>query len=235
MTATLGGDGTLVRRLEPVDWLLIGTLLPICLYGIAMSARCGLRAPLLQLPFTVASAPSASAYPTVRRVLAPAAGETDGLAAGDHVVRLGHDDLHGLSAAAFIRRSAAAASSGPLPFTIERQGTRFERVVKLVPMPPWWGTLPFVISLVAIALLLLVRAVRWHLARRFFVASLLVAMYATPYYVNPILAPNAMMLMAVLVRPLAYGLTLWNALDFVPGTRLRAWERALPWIVVLLA
>jgi class 3 adenylate cyclase len=225
-----------VRRLEPVDWLLIGTLLPICLYGVVMTVGCGLRSPLAQLPFTVSSAPSSEAYPVVRRVLTTATGDPPGLAAGDRVVRLGPDDLRGLSAAAFIRRSAAAAAgSRSLPFTIDRQGTRFERVVELVPMPPWWGTLPFVISLVGIALLLLVRAVHWHLARRFYAASLLVAIYATPYFVNPILAPDWMMIMAVLVRPLAYGLTLWNVQDFVPGARPRPWERALPWTIMLLA
>jgi hypothetical protein len=79
--------------------------------------------------------------------------------------------------------------------------------------------LPFIVSSVGIALLLLVRAAHWHLARRCYVASLLVAFCSTPYFSVPT-APRANLIRLVLVFPLAFGLSLWSLNEFLPGLRL---------------
>ena len=78
------------------------------------------------------------------------------------------------------------------------------------------------------------RAAHWHLARRYYVASLLLAFCHTPYFSVPT-APRADIISHVLVLPLAFGLLLWNLNEFLPGLRL--WgpgQRAVAWALALL-
>lgn len=227
-----------MRRLAAVDWLLIGTLLPISLFGVVMTVLYGVRHPSLGLPLVVSSAPSDESYPVVRSFNASPGFETDSLAVGDRLLRLKEIDLRGLSAAGFILRLPEVewTTDRSLPLTIERDGVRAEVRVPLLPFVPWWVPLPFVLSLAAIALLLLVRGAHWYLARRFYVASLLFAIFATPYFGNPFAAPRLMITLWVVVVPLAYGLTIWNALESpASALSLRPWQRVVPLALTLLA
>ena len=91
-----------------------------------------------------------------------------------------------------------------------------------------------IVGIVGTALLLLVRAAHWHLARRNCVVSLLWVFCNTPYFSVPI-APRCDIISHVLVQPLAFGLLLWNLSEFLPGVRL--WgrgQRAVAWALVLL-
>jgi class 3 adenylate cyclase len=225
------------HRLAAADWLLLGTLLPVCVFGIVMTVVHGVRGDFVVAPFWVSSAPDAQSYPIVRQVLSPS-GEGSTLAAGDHLRRLEGSDLNGVSSAGFALRRSQAAQAGArsLLLTIERGSVRSDVRVPLVPgfaFPgtPWWATLPFVVGSVGTALLLLVRAAHWHLARRNYVASLLVAAWATPYFVESSAAP----IVRVLGAAVACGLTLWNVNEFLPGLGL--WgpgQRALAWALALL-
>jgi len=83
-------------------------------------------------------------------------------------------------------------------------------------------------------LLLLLRAAHWHLARRYYVASLLLASFTTPWLMAPV-SPWGEVISDVLVWPLAFGLLLWNLNEFLPGLRL--WgpgQRTVAWALVLL-
>jgi len=124
-----------VRRLAAVDWLLLGTLLPLCLFGVAMSVVHGVRGDFLCLPFVVSSAPDTQSYPIVRRILSPLNAEAGSLAVGDRVLRLEGDDLRGVSTARFTLRWSAAALTArtSLLFTIERASVRSDVRVPLVP------------------------------------------------------------------------------------------------------
>ena len=51
-----------MRRLQAADWLLIGTLLPICLFGVVMTVVHGVRGDFVRLPFGVFAAPDGQ-YP----------------------------------------------------------------------------------------------------------------------------------------------------------------------------
>jgi hypothetical protein len=102
-----------------------------------------------------------------------------------------------VSFAGFVLRWSQAAQAGArsLLLTIERGNVRSDVRVPLVPgFGPlgiiWWAPLPFIVGMVGTALLLLVRAAHWHLARRHYVASLLVAFCATPYFAAPDRAPG---------------------------------------------
>lgn len=76
-----------MRRLAAIDWLLIGTLLPICLFGVVMSVVHGVRGDFVRLPFAASSAPDGQAYPIVRRVISSPSAEAGSVAVGDRVLR----------------------------------------------------------------------------------------------------------------------------------------------------
>ncbi len=230
-----------MRRLAAVDWLLLGTLLPVCVFGFVMTVVHGVRGDFVVAPFWVSSAPDEQSYPMVDRLLSSPSAEASPLAVGDRLLRLEGSDLRGVSNAGFMLRWSQAAQAGArsLLLTIERGSVRSDVRVLLVPgySPPgitWWAPLPFIVGIVGTALLLLVRAAHWHLARRNYVASLLLAFCHTPYFSVPT-APRAEIISDVLVLPLAFGLFLWNLNEFLPGLRL--WgpgQRAVAWALALL-
>ncbi|MBI1814784.1 MAG: zinc ribbon domain-containing protein [Deltaproteobacteria bacterium] len=228
-------------RLAAGDWLLLGTLLPVCVFGIVMTVVHGVRGDFVIAPFFVSSAPDEQSYPTVYRLLSSPSAEASPLAVGDRLLRLEGSDLRGVSNAGFILRWSQVAQAGArsLLLTIERGSVRSDVRVPLVPgyfFPgnPWWATLPFIVGTVGTALLLLVRAAHWHLARRWYVASLLLAFSFTPYF-SISTAPWAELIIDMLVLPLSSGLLLWNLNEFLPGLRL--WgrgQRAVAWALTLL-
>ncbi|MBI1814433.1 MAG: zinc ribbon domain-containing protein [Deltaproteobacteria bacterium] len=229
------------HRLAAVDWLLLGTLLPVCMFGVVMTVVHGVRGDFVIAPFYASSAPDAQSYPVVRRVLSSPSAEASPLAVGDRLLRLDGSDLRGVSFAGLILRwsQAAQASARSLLLTIERDSTRSDVRVLLVPgystsLSRWWTPLPFTVGIAGTALLLLLRATHRHLARRWYVSSLLLAFCFTPYFLAPV-APRAGITLFVLVIPLACGLTLWNLNEFLPGLRL--WgrgQRAVAWALALL-
>jgi hypothetical protein len=180
-----------VRRLAAVDWILIGTLLPICMFGVLMSAVHGSRGEFVFPPMLVSSAPDATSHPIVRRLLASPDEAANALIVGDRLIRLDGTDLRGLSLAGFGRRWSAVARSGArsLSLTIERDGAPSEVRVSFVPgalFPgvPWWAPLPG-------------RRVRAHgraparprhalaPARRAYVTGMVGAFVFTPYFDVP--------------------------------------------------
>jgi class 3 adenylate cyclase len=229
------------QRLAVVDWLLLGTLLPVCVFGVVMTVIHGVRGDFVVAPFWVSSAPDAQSYPVVMRLLSAPSAEANLLLVGDRLLRLEGSDLHGVSGAGFILRWSRVAQAGArsLLLTIERGSVRSDIRVALVPglrLPGlmWWAPLPFIVGIVGTALLLLVRGTHWHLARRHYVASVLLAFFDTPYFSTPT-APWAEFICDVLVLPLACGLFLWNVNEFLPG--LRFWgrgQRAVAWTLALL-
>jgi hypothetical protein len=57
------------HRLAAVDWLLIGTLLPLCVFGFVMSVVRGVHGDFVVAPFSVSSAADEQSYPIVERLL----------------------------------------------------------------------------------------------------------------------------------------------------------------------
>src|SRR5207249_2914123 len=115
--------------------------------------------------------------------------------------------------------------------TLEHGGVRSEVRVPLVPglgWPgvPWWAPLPVTLALLGIGPLLPVRAAHWHLTRRLYVATLLGAFVAMPYFGSPT-APRIGLIRDLFVSPFAYGFLAWILFEFVPGLQLWGpWQRA---------
>ncbi len=230
-----------MRRLAAIDWLLLGTSLPIFLIGVVMSVVCGVRGDFVVAPFYATSAADEQSYPVV--AFSSPSAEANPLAVGDRLLRLEGSDLRGVSNAGFLLRWCHAAQAGArsLLLTIERGSVRSDVRVLLVPglyfppgNPPWWGPLPAAVSLGGTALLLLLRAAHWHLARRYYVASLLLAFFFTPYFTAPT-SLSGEFIGDLLVLPLANWLLLWNLNEFLPGLRL--WgpgQRAVAWALAFL-
>src|SRR5262245_40459929 len=102
----------ILRRLAAIDWLLIGTLLPIGIFGVVMSVLHGVRGDFVVAPFGTASAPDGESYPTVSRLLTSQVSEVGALAPGDRLLNLDGSDLRGVSNAGFILRWSRAAQAG---------------------------------------------------------------------------------------------------------------------------
>jgi hypothetical protein len=89
--------------------------------------------------------------------------------------------------------------------------------------------------MVGIALLLLMRAAHWHLARRGYVVCLLFAFCTTPYFRAPTAPLTDLIINHLLVLPLGFGLSFWNLNESLPGVRL--WGRGyrvVTWALALL-
>jgi len=232
-----------MRRLAAIDWLLLGTSLPILLIGLVGSVVHGVRGDCVVPTFWPTSAADGQSYPVVEQIWSYSGSEASPLAVGDRLLRLEGNDLRGVSHAGFMLRWAQMVRAGArsLLVTIERGSVRSDVRVSLAPgyyFPPtngpWWGALPAMVSIAGTALLLLVRAPHWHLARRNYVASVLFAFFYTPDFSIPA-GPYCEFILDLLVLPLANGLLLWNLNEFLPGLGL--WgtgQRALAWSLALL-
>jgi class 3 adenylate cyclase len=230
-----------VRRLAVVDWFLIGILLPILLFGIVMSIVHGVHGEFVFPPFLVSSAPSARAYPIVREVYPSSSVDAGSIAVGDIVQRLNGLDLRGYTTAGVALRWTAAARAGARSLSVvtERGGALSEVEVALIPgaffpLVPWWAPLSLAIALAVTALLLLIRAARWRLARRAYLECMLMAFAYTPYFSVPTM-PRVAIMTTVGALPLVGGLILWTVAELVPGAE--QWGprlAALIWTLCLL-
>jgi class 3 adenylate cyclase len=213
---------------------LLGTLLPLTLFGLAMSFIAGLRGDFVLPPFMVSSAADDRSYPTVSRVFVVTPGLP--VSVGDPVVELEGTDVRGMSLLQYMLRWSAAARTqrSSIAVVVEHGGVRAAIRPPLLPgfmYPgvPWWTPLPFVASLIATALLVLVRAPHWHLRRRVYVACLLVALADMPYFQVPT-APKAFVVTALAGLPIACGLVLRTLYEFIPDVHLwNARRSALTW------
>jgi len=167
-----------LRRLGALDWLLLATLLPLWLGGMALSVW--------------------------------------------------HARAHPPGNVAF-----GALADGPLrdgqPLSMPLPTTRF------VPWS-WWAALAFSASNGLSGLLLLLRARGWHLARRYFVASVLWSVVLTSSFIT---AGCVWTYLGYVTRFGFWGpaaaVTVWNALEWTPSAlSLRPWQKALAWGVLAL-
>jgi hypothetical protein len=232
-----------MRRLAAIDWILLGSTLPILLIGLVTSVVHGVRGDFVVAPFWATSAVDRQSYPIVAQTWSYPSGETSPLAVGDRLLTVDASDLRGASQFALIQRWSQAARAGArsLLLTIERGGVRSDVRVALAPgqfyppgNAPWWACFTAGVSLAGTALLLLLRATHWHLARRNYVATLLLASFTTPWLMAPI-SPWGEVISDALILPLAFALLLWNLNEFLPGLRL--WgpgQRTVAWALVLL-
>jgi hypothetical protein len=218
-------------RLETRDWLLISALMGSWAVVFALGVSDGLRTGLARFAVMIASASARDAFPVV--VSDP--WEDPALERGDLVRSLEGEDTAGWSGNEFFRRAARAVRGhGFARLEVERAGRRLEVRLEPARTPVWWIGFLFSAALIGTALLLLLRAPHWHLARRYFVACWLFAVVAcTRTFVGPPASELEMALSWLL--PVAGALTVWNAQDFTLSARPVPWhQRAWVGVVFLL-
>jgi hypothetical protein len=217
-----------MRRSRWVDWLLLGTLLPVFVAMLAGSIQATRAAGSRHLPLALSGVQGADGYPIVRWLH----GSHAEIQRGDRILRIGALDLRGLGIFEIEHRMRARLAQGrPIAVEAERHGVRFETEIEPLPHPSWWWPLPSWCAFVLVATFLLVRAPHWPLRRVFFVLMLAWACFGVGGLqgVHP-LQKNAALVLAL---PLAFGGTLWFYLAWAEKGRPAGFGQALAWALGL--
>jgi hypothetical protein len=218
--------------------LLVVVLLPIWLLCAGLTLRQGLRGGPAYFPVPVRSAEGDDTYPTVAGRYAELGDRLPELTAGTPILRVGDADVRGARAVDVYAQAAAAGpdSRGGYPVEIGRGGAAVRVDLPRVENPRMWRwDLVFSCALVGIALLLLLRAPRWHLRRRFFAASVAIGIVIIDADGGSVRQTLFAYGLASIFVPLGLGLTLSNA---VLWDRLQhrapTWLRAVGWSLAAL-
>lgn len=196
-----------MRRLGPLDKLLLWTLLPVWVVCFSLHLKELVRTGLAQVPVYVTPAPSADDYPTVASFHLESQGQTSGFELGDRVLRIGEIDLRGVG---FVDFNAVtleqAGAARRVNVEVERNGAR-QRIALTVPTLalPWWR-IPLLLATLVAATGVLLRSARPDTARLFFAAMLMLAVLETPFAGGPRLQSQAAQLAFLISGPI--GLTL---------------------------
>jgi hypothetical protein len=226
-----------VRRLRPIDRVLLPTLTLLWVVCFALGVRTQIRggplAPSLEL-----SVESDASYPVLTGAYAQIVHPTDplapaGLRPGDRLLRVGDADLRGVGTFGFSGRALDEAGRGlRVPLLFERNGQRLETSLGL---PPVSGVLPvlaasFAFAASAFFLLLRARPTRSVLAWAYFALS-----FAIPASNFPASGAEVYVWMGMfaLNTSLFYPLLLRFQFLF-PDDREPAgrWHRTWPWLFV---
>jgi hypothetical protein len=205
---------TRMTRSRALDWVLIVALTGIL---VALFGRAIAQGGLYQLRLSVSSAASADAYPSVLRE-----GPWKDLDPGDQIEAVEGAELRGSSALRFYDRVIRAARErGSASVRASRRGTPFETRIGLTPVPWWWAEALCALVQYLVALLLLVRAPYWHLARRNFVlfgcATVLSA--AFDWKSGPMRGTWLEVSLGELLMTCTAGLLIWNSQDLTKSAR----------------
>jgi hypothetical protein len=215
-----------MRRSRSVDRLVLATLLPLVLGFLALGAIDRLHHPSAFPSFYTSGATGPESYPVVGGDLDPSAP----VARGDRLIRVGDKDLRGASRVEVLRLLRPhLRGEGSVPIELERAGARLQVRAHPVADRYWWLPLIPTLALIAVASFLLLRAPYWHLARRFFLATVCWALTLSGAQFIPLRASVALF---EGFQFLAIALTVWTAFELTEAARpLRPWRarRPGPW------
>ncbi len=190
------------------DKVLIAVLLPLIAVCTFLHLREVRRSGLPQPP-VYATSRGADAYPVVGGLRFERGADWAGLELGDRLIRIGDTDLRGAGYIGFDAHALhEAGAAGAAPLVFERTGQRREMSLAMQrPALPWYRV-PFLLSFVAVALLVL-----WHSpgsvrARLMFVGFVSFACVETPFYGGTPLQTYAHAALFHLGGPVAVGLLL---------------------------
>jgi class 3 adenylate cyclase len=205
-------------RLRVSDWTLVVALTGVWLVVAALTVGDGLRTQRALLRLGVSSAADAHTYPVIAGVY-PGLRSEPLLEAGDALVSVSDASLQGKTNFGFyLPALRAARANGAALVVVERAGERFDARVELTPNPSWWAALPFASALLFTAILLLLRAPGWHLARRNLVACWSFAIITTGMSLGD--PPTSLLEMAAAsLFPLGAGAAVANCQDFTLSAR----------------
>lgn len=128
-----------MRRSRWIDWLLLGTLLPVFVAMLVGGIHGNRAAGNRQLPFALSGAQGVDGYPIVRWLRVA----LSDIHRSDRILRIGDVDLRGLGVFEIEYRIRALLAQGqPIAVEAEREGFRFKTEIEPVPNPSWWWQLP---------------------------------------------------------------------------------------------
>ncbi len=227
-----GGKGPLRRerptsRGRATDLLLLATLLPLYL-AIQVAALREYNAQPWMLPFYVSGAQGSTGHPLV--ILST---PESPVRPGDHLIAIGGLEVRGLSMSQFARAAIEPLTEGAsLPVEALRDGERLSLRVQRLAAIPWWWLLPAYLSVASAGVFLLLRAPHWHLARRFFLASILGCTYFASELVQ---WSTSFLAIGAVAQSAAMALALSLAAEWTPSAPgLRSWQRVVPWVLALV-
>lgn len=224
-----------MKRLRPLDRVLLALLVPLWAVCFALSARSALR-PTGIPPVYVSARADAESYPTVAGFRPDLSVQESEIHVGDRLLRLGGADLRGVGALGlFVRVAEAAGPDGRVALVFERAGAARETPLAVGAYSYFvWPMLPVSLVCTLTAVLLLFRAPASPMVRAVFQAFMCAAItYAgvfggsRPETYASIVINNTTM---VLLIPLIVRALLLFPHD-VPPTG--GWGRFGPWLFVV--
>jgi signal transduction histidine kinase/ActR/RegA family two-component response regulator len=170
-----------MRSKRARDWLLLGTLLPLALFVLALHAREVARTGAGELPVFVQEDASGG-YPRVAGVRLEQGTESEGFQIGDQLLALDGRDLRGLGYFGFSAVAIArVAREGQATVTLERAGRRLELPLRQRHPSLPWARLTVLLSLVAAGTLALARSSASGEDRLIFAAFTTMAIAESPF------------------------------------------------------
>ena len=205
-----------MTRRRAFDWLLIVVLTGLWAGFFARGIADGLHTQRGVLWIGVSSAPASDAYPTVSWW------RQKPLEQGSQLETLDGEDLRGSTALHFYDRAIRAARErGFVSARASRAGTSFETRLELFPSKLWWVPFPGSAASLLIAILILIRAPGWHLARLNLVSTWCFA--ASPVLFNRFVggpgATSFEAILSALLLTIGAGLLVWIAQEFTLSAR----------------
>lgn len=190
------------------DKALIAVLLPLIAACTFLHLREVRRSGLPQPP-VYATSRGADAYPVVGGLRSERGADWSGLELGDRLIRIGDTDLRGTGYVGFDAHALYEAGAvGVARLVFERDGQRREMSLKMQPPALPWYRVPFLLSFVVVALLVLWRSPGSLRARLMFAGFVSFACVETPFYGGPPLQTYAHAAIFHLGGPIAVGLLL---------------------------
>ncbi len=224
-----------MRRLQPIDRLLLVTLLPLWLVVFSLHVKEIRRTGSVQVPIYAAPSWSGDRHPTVGGFRLERESGGTGLEVGDRLLRIGDTDLagggyFGFDAIAF----DVAGTAREAPLVLERGGERREVTLTLRPSATPWARVPFSISYMLIALIVLLRAPATPATRFFFAGFTAFAIFETPFEGGPPLQTYLAYAVFYGLGPIAIFLVIrWMILFPEEVAESRRLPRGLAWVAAL--
>jgi signal transduction histidine kinase/ActR/RegA family two-component response regulator len=164
------------------DKLLVALLLPLFAVCLFLHLR-EVRRSGLQQPPVYATSRGSDAYPVVGGVRIERGSDWSGLVLGDRLIEIGDTDLRGTGYVGFDAHALyEAAGSGAARLVFERDGQRREMSLVMQRQTLPWYRVPFMLSFVAVACLVLWRSPGSLRARLMFAGFVAFACVETPFF-----------------------------------------------------
>jgi class 3 adenylate cyclase len=225
-----------VRRLQPLDAVLLVVLVPLWLGCFALHVNEVARGRLAWVPVFVSPPEDTDGYPTVRAFWPGTGAEASGLVIGDRLIRVGEADLRGAGPIGFVAWVYEEVGQDlRLSVAFVRAGERGEAWLSLHPVSFPWRILPLILGLAVTGVLAFLRAPGSRPARAYFLASVTYSLHWALFFGGPRVQTYAWVTVSFCSSLVMFPLVLRTVMllpeELAPtGARLPAW----PWLFAVM-